>query len=61
MVLNYVYYHDKYLEMCAQFKVRGNFQALRKELGQKDEELMQTISRSSELEGFLRPRTTSSR
>lgn len=54
MVLKYRKYHDKYRGMHARFSVDGNFQSLRDELGQKDDELLRVTGRCNELEGALR-------
>lgn len=52
--MKYKEYRAKYREICLQFSVDDNFQSLRDELKQKDDELIRVIGRCSELKGALR-------
>ncbi|XP_070040783.1 peroxisomal and mitochondrial division factor 1-like [Nicotiana tomentosiformis] len=50
----YCEYYNKHREIYRQFGTSANFQDIRDELKQKDDELMKVISKCSELEGELR-------
>ncbi|XP_009764559.1 uncharacterized protein [Nicotiana sylvestris] len=54
MVLKFREYRAKYREICIRFCTYDNFQSLRDELRQKDDELVRVIGKCSELEGALR-------
>ncbi|XP_070047153.1 spindle pole body component 110-like [Nicotiana tomentosiformis] len=54
MERKYHEYRNKHCEICRQFGESGNFQAIRDELKQKDDELVRVISKCNILEGALR-------
>lgn len=61
MESRYKEYRAKHHELCRRFGTEGNFQSLRDELKEKDDELMRVIGRCSDLEGALRAKDMSSR